>query len=80
MCFWRNNSSLKQFDGTTAMLQEGKYRICGLKDVVDETELMIFFVVTLLRDNIELPSSFELKIQRTHCALASEPPREELKR
>lgn len=34
-----------------------------MREVADKTELMISFAVNLLRQNLELPLSFELKIE-----------------
>lgn len=50
------------------MLQE---RTC--KDTWGEG---IFFVETLLREKLELPPSFKLTIEKAHCPLVSQPPKD----
>lgn len=60
--------------------QEGRarrenIRIHGIEEGSESNSTsMITFVENLLRDNLELPATDDLKIERAHCALGPKPP------
>lgn len=52
-------------------------RLLGVKEEAEgNAESMITFVENLLRKKLDLPPSLELKIERAHRALASQPPKD----
>lgn len=50
-------------------------RIHGVKEGAEENaSSMVSFVERLLRENLELPASFELRVERAHRAIMPQPP------
>ncbi len=55
--------------------RRGNIRIHGVREGVEEISVSgISFVETLLRENLELPPSADLSIERAHQALGPRPP------